>query len=137
MVGRAQTSTSRVEDSPAFAFHKFHDLLGVFRLDPHFFESRAKVFEKCVEVRFVQTLTSGQRMSSMNVFAPILSPAEEHGNEHELSGAKVVHVSSTEEVAQAIILQNSPVKAFRSSRDGVTSTDQVIQLVNHRVLTEQ
>lgn len=76
-------------------------------------------------------------MRTTNVFARVHSLAEEHGNEHNLSGAEGHHISSFKEVTQAIILQYLLVKAFRSSRDGMTSADQVIQLVNHRVLEEQ
>lgn len=51
--GGAARSSLWVQNSPSSAIHKFHDLLGVVRVDPDLFQSCAKVLEKRVEVPVV------------------------------------------------------------------------------------
>ena len=63
-------------------------------------------------------------MGVMNIFASVHASAQEHGNEHDLPGAEVRHVSFFKEVTEAIILENSLIKAFRSSLNSLTSADQ-------------
>jgi hypothetical protein len=114
-----------VQYGSSLAFQTFHDFLGILRLDSHFFQGYAKVLEEQVEVRIVQTVISGAGMGVRNTFPCIHSSAEEHGNEHSLSGPEVCHVNSLKEIAQAIIMQDLVVKEFSSSLDGATSPDQV------------
>jgi hypothetical protein len=76
-------------------------------------------------VRIVQTVISRAGVGVMNISSCIHSSAEEHGNEHSLSGPEVCHVSSLKEIAQAIIIQNPVVEEFSSGLDGATSPDQV------------
>src|SRR5205807_8846698 len=114
-------------DSVSSTFQKFDDFLHLVCLNPHFFQSCAKVFEKRIEVRVVQPVVSRPRMSAMNIFACIHnSSTEEHGNEHTLPGAEVRHIGAFEEVAEAIICQDFFVEGFRGSPDGAPSTDEVI-----------
>jgi len=110
-----------VQYGSSFAFQSFHDFLGILRLDSHFFQGDAKVLEEQVEVRVVQTVISGAGMGVMNTFPCIHSSAEEHGNEHSLSGPEVCHVNSLKEMAQAIIMQDLVVEEFSSSLDGAPS----------------
>ena len=48
-------------------FQKFYDLLCLFRIDAHFFQSFAKVREKQIEVRVVQPVVSDPCMSLMDI----------------------------------------------------------------------
>ena len=113
-----------VQYGSSLAFQTFHDFLGILRLDSCFFQGYAKVLEEQVEMRIVQTVISGAGMGVSNTFPGIHSSAEEHGNEHGLSGPEVCHVNSLKEMAQAIIMQNLVVEEFSSSRDDATSPDQ-------------
>jgi hypothetical protein len=101
----------------------FMTFSALFRLDSHFLQRSAKVLEEQVEMRFAQTVISGPGMRAMNLFACVHSTAEEHGNEHNLPGAEVRHVSLLKEVAKAIILQNLLVEPFRGSLDNLMSAD--------------
>ena len=84
------------------------------------------MLEEQVEVRIVQTVISGVGMGVMHILPCIHSSAEEHGNEHNLPGPEVRHVSSLKELAQAIILQDLVVEHFSSGLDSATSPDQLI-----------
>jgi hypothetical protein len=119
-------ATSCVQDSRPVSFQRFHDFLGIFRLDSYFFQGSAKVIEEQVEVRIVQTVISGLGMRAMNIFSGVHSSAEEHVNEHNLPGAEVRHVSLSKEVTEIIILQNPMVEAFRSSLDSLLSANKLI-----------
>jgi anti-sigma regulatory factor (Ser/Thr protein kinase) len=87
-----------IQNRASFAFQQFQDHFGVLRLDPHFLQSCAEVLDKHVDVRMVETMTSGQRMGATDIFACIYSTAEEHGNKHNLPGTEVRHVRSSKEV---------------------------------------
>jgi hypothetical protein len=114
-----------VQYGSSSAFQTFNEFLGILRLDSHFFQGCAKVLEEQVEVCMVQTVISGPGMSVTNAFPCIHAAAEEHGNQHNLPGPEVRHVSSFKEMAQAIILQDFVVEEFRSSLNSATSPDQV------------
>jgi hypothetical protein len=114
-----------VQYGSSLAFQTFHDYLGFLRLDSHFFQGYAKVLEEQVEVLIAQTVISGAGMGVMNTLPCIHSSAEEHGNEHSLSGPEVCNVNALKEMAQAIIMQDLVIEEFSSSLDGGTSPDQV------------
>jgi hypothetical protein len=119
-------AASCIQNRPSLPFQKFHDFLGIFRLDSHFFQGGAKVLEEQVEGRIVQTVTSGLGMGDVNIFAGVHSSAEQHGNEHQLPGAEVRHVSLSKEVAEVTILQNLLAEDFRSGVDHLMSANQFI-----------
>jgi hypothetical protein len=74
-------------------------------------------------------------MRGMNIFACIHdSSAQKHGDEHALQGAEVRHIGASKEVAEAFIRQDFVVEGFGGSPDGAASPDEVIQLINQRIL---
>jgi hypothetical protein len=71
----------------------------------------------------------------MNIFAGMDPSAEQHGNEHDLPRPEVRHVDSFEEMPQTLVLQKFAIEEFRRSLDSVTSSDQLVEIFIHGVLS--
>jgi hypothetical protein len=115
-----------IEDNLALAFQRLDNFRGIFRLHSDFFESIAKVFEKEVEVLMGHALIPGQGVGIANVLARIYPSTEEHGDEHNLPGAEMRHVSLRKEAAESFVLENFLIETLGRGLDGLLSADQVI-----------
>src|SRR5271165_3337058 len=116
----------RVQDGFTFALQRSHDFFGIFRLDANFFEGSAEVVEEQVEVGMAEALLPHRSVRGADLLARVDTPAEEHGNQHDLAGAQRRHVRLRKEMAEGVVFENSFIEAFGRSFDGGLSADQFV-----------
>jgi hypothetical protein len=135
MMSRMEKTISAIQDRAALTFQEFHDFLRLVSLDTHFLKRRAKVLEESIEVSVVQALLPRLRMGGGNIFACIYdTPPKEHGDKHTLPCEQVRHITTPEEVADAVIGQDSSIEGFGGHPDCFFPADEVIQVVDHLIL---
>jgi hypothetical protein len=115
----------------SFSLQEFYDFLRIFGFHSDFYEGRVKMLQEQVKVRLGQAMISGSGMDFMKIFPGIHTPAQYHGNEHDLPRPQVRHVYSFEKLPQFLILRNFLIEEFRGSTNRLTSPDQLIKIFGH------
>src|SRR3954466_10405420 len=118
----------------SFSLQEFYDFLRIFGFHSDFYEGRVKMLQEQVKVRLGQAMISGSGMDFMKIFPGIHTPAQYHGNEHDLPRPQVRHVYSFEKLAQFLILRNFLIEEFRGSTNRLTSPDQFVKVLSHSLL---
>jgi hypothetical protein len=138
MIGvRTDISGLLVDYRRSFSFQEFYDFLCIFGFHPDFCQGRVKMLQEQVKVRVIQTMISGSGMDFMKIFPGIHTPAQYHGDEHNLPRAQVRHVYSFKIMAQFLILRNFLVEQFRGSGNRFTSPDQLVKVFSHSLPKNQ
>jgi hypothetical protein len=120
----------------SFSLQEFYDFLRIFGFHSDFYQGRVKMLQEQVKVRLSQTMISGSGMDFMKILPGIHTPAQYHGNEHDLPRPQVRHVYSFKKLAQFLILRNFLVEQFRGSTNRLTSPDQLIKIFGHSLPDE-
>jgi hypothetical protein len=118
----------------SFSLQEFYNFLRIFGFHSDFYQGCVKMLQEEIKVRLVQTMISGSSMHFMKIFPGIHTPAQDHGNEHDLPRPQVRHVYSFKKMAQFLILRNFLVEQFRCSNNRFTSPDQLIKIFGHNLL---
>jgi hypothetical protein len=120
-----------VDYRSSFFFQELYDFLCIFGFHSDFYQGRVKMFQEQVEVRLGQTMISGSGMDFMKILPGIHTPAQDHGNEHDLPRPQVRHVYPLKKMMQFLILRNLFIEEFRGSSNRFTSSDHLVKVFSH------